>query len=79
MSFNSKKEFPFNMFPYFFGFVFFVIVSMIALQVYVGVVAVNQISENGLKGVSEQLWCGKDKSDECKEELRKTIKEGLTQ
>ncbi|QAY01389.1 hypothetical protein ZPAH1_orf00375 [Aeromonas phage ZPAH1] len=73
-----KSEFPFNMFPFFFGFVFLMIIATIGVQGYIAYVAYTEVKQNGVKGVAEQIWCGNEQSEECKESLRKTIQDGIS-
>tara|TARA_R110000823_G_C15657599_1_gene471673 strand:- start:329 stop:526 length:198 start_codon:yes stop_codon:yes gene_type:complete len=53
-----------KIFPWFFGAVFTVIICGWFAIGYVVVKGVGAIDENGLKGVVEQVWCGK--AADCK-------------
>lgn len=77
MRHKHKQEFPFNMIPYFFGFIAFVIIVTIAVQSWFAYEVVNAIKTDGVKGAVENVWCGSSNSEECKESIRKTLEEGL--
>ena len=53
-----------KIFPWFFGAVFALIIGGWIVTGYVVVKGVGAIDENGLKGVAEQVWCGK--AADCK-------------
>ena len=60
---RSSGDWIFRIFPFFFGFV---ILLVITIWIVVGVVAyksIDAVNEKGLKGVAEQVWCGKENTN----------------
>jgi hypothetical protein len=53
-----------KIFPWFFGAVFALIIGGWIVTGYVVVQGVGAVDEKGLKGVAEQVWCGK--AADCK-------------
>ncbi|ARW57693.1 periplasmic protein [Serratia phage CHI14] len=58
---RQSQSWMWKLFPWFFGFVFFMIVAGIAAEAYVLYVAVDAIKEEGLKSVVEVIWNGQEK------------------
>ena len=54
----------FRFVPWFIGFVFILVISGWILIGFFAYKSVDAINDKGLKGVVEQVWCGKD--TECK-------------
>lgn len=72
-----KNDWMFKIFPWFFGFVFFLIISIIGLQAYVAYITVDAVQKDGIRGVAGQLWCGSKNQEECTQAIQKALKEGL--
>ena len=62
---RSSGDWIFRIFPFFFGFILFVIVTGWIVMGVVAYKSINAVNEKGLKGVAEQVWCGKENTD-CK-------------
>jgi hypothetical protein len=54
----------FKLIPWFIGAVFAIIISSWIVRGYLVVKGVGAVDEKGLKGVVEQVWCGK--AADCK-------------
>jgi hypothetical protein len=54
-----------KIFPWFFGVMFILIICVWTTIGYFLVIGVSAVSEKGLKGVAEQVWCGNDAA--CKQ------------
>ena len=50
----------FRLFPWFFGAVFVLIITWWIVLGYALVKGASTIEEKGLKGLTEQVWCGKN-------------------
>ena len=50
----------FKIFPWVFGLVFTLIISCWISMGYLAVKSVDSIDQKGIKGLAEQVWCGKE-------------------
>lgn len=57
---RTSGDFLFRIVPWFIGFVFVLIVSIWIIGGILAFKSFDAINEKGLKGVIEQMWCGKD-------------------
>lgn len=62
--YRSSKSFVFRIVPWFIGFAFVLIISICIIGGILAFKSFDVITEKGLKGVAEQVWCGKN--DNCK-------------
>ena len=62
--YRTSESFLFRIVPWFIGFVFALILSIWIISGILAFKSLDAINEKGLKGVVEQVWCGKD--TDCK-------------
>lgn len=56
----SNMDFLFRIVPWFIGFCFILVISGWIVLGIVAYKSINTVQEVGVKGVVEQLWCGKE-------------------
>lgn len=62
---RSSGDWIFRIFPFFFAFMAFMIIGGWIVMAVVAYKSIDAVDEKGLKGVAEQVWCGKENTD-CK-------------
>ena len=60
---RSSGGWIFRIFPFFFGFVLLLVITIWTLVGVVAYKSIDAINEKGLKGVAEQIWCGKENTN----------------
>lgn len=49
---------PDKVFPWFFGFVCFVIIAVLVGYIWIAIWAVSSVEQRGLQNVLHSIWCG---------------------